>query len=110
MQNMILLFGAIVSEVIATTALKLSAGFSKLIPSLIVVMGYGASFYLLSLSLRTLSIGVTYAIWSGVGIVLTVAVGIVLWREALDLALIVGLLLIITGVLAVNLSSSNSVH
>lgn len=110
MNAIVFLAIAIISEVIATTALKLSDGFTKIIPSIVVAAGYGVSFYFLSLSLRTLSIGVAYAIWSGVGIVLTIAVGIFLWREALDTARIIGVTLIIGGVLIINLFSKNLIH
>lgn len=110
MNAIVFLAIAIFSEVIATTALKLSDGFTKIIPSIVVAAGYGVSFYFLSLSLRTLSIGVAYAIWSGVGIALTIAVGIFLWREALDTARIIGVTLIIGGVLIINLFSKNLIH
>jgi small multidrug resistance pump len=110
MNSIIFLAIAIISEVIATTALKLSDGFTKIIPSIVVAVGYGVSFYFLSLSLKTLSIGVAYAIWSGVGIVLTIAVGIFLWRETLDTARIIGSTLIIGGVLIINLFSKNLIH
>jgi len=75
MKTALILFFAILSEVIATIALKLSDGFTRIVPSVIVVIGYGASFYLLSISLKVLPIGLAYAIWSGVGIVLTVIGG-----------------------------------
>src|SRR5688572_9221958 len=76
-----ILFLAILSEVIATTALKFSEGFSKLVPSVVVVLGYGFSFYMLSVALKVMPIGVAYAIWSGVGLILTVIVGMILWQE-----------------------------
>jgi small multidrug resistance pump len=101
---------AIVCEVIATSALKASDGFSRLGPSLIVVTGYAAAFYCLSLTLRTVPVGIAYAIWSGVGIVLIVAVGWVLYRQALDLPAIIGLALILAGVLVVNLFSETAGH
>ena len=78
MKTALILFFAILSEVIATTSLKLSDGFTKLVPSMIVVIGYGASFYLLSISLKVIPIGLAYAIWSGVGIVLTVIAGMII--------------------------------
>ncbi|MBE3557786.1 MAG: multidrug efflux SMR transporter [Ktedonobacteraceae bacterium] len=110
MQTAVFLFAAILSEVIATTALKFSAGFTRLLPSIIVVVGYSVAFYLLSLSLRTISIGVAYAIWSGVGIVLTVIAGVFIWREQLDAARIIGILLIIGGVLVIDLFSKTALH
>jgi small multidrug resistance pump len=109
MKTALILFLAILSEVIATTSLKLSDGFTKLVPSLIVVIGYGASFYLLSISLKVIPIGLAYAIWSGVGIVLTVIAGMIIWRETLDWARVVGILFILLGILVINLFSKIAV-
>ena len=89
---------AIVAEVIATSALKASAGFSRPGPSAVVVIGYGIAFYFLSLTLQTIPVGVTYAIWSGVGIVLITLVAWLVYGQSLDAAAIVGLSLIIAGV------------
>ena len=100
-----ILFLAILSEVIATTALKFSEGFTKLIPSLVVVAGYGLSFYLLSVTLKVMPLGVAYAIWSGVGLILTVIAGMILFRESLDWARVAGVLLIIAGIIFVNVIS-----
>ena len=86
MQTAIIFFFAVLSEVIATSSLKFSEGFTKPVPSIIVVLGYGTSFYLLSLSLKVMPIGTAYALWSGIGIVLTVIAGIVIWRETMDWA------------------------
>ena len=105
MKTALILFFAILSEVIATTALKLSDGFTRIVPSVIVVIGYGASFYLLSISLKVIPIGLAYAIWSGVGIVLTVIAGILIWRESLDWARVIGIIFIILGILIINLFS-----
>ena len=105
MKTALILFFAILSEVIATTALKLSDGFTRIVPSVIVVIGYGASFYLLSISLQVIPIGLAYAIWSGVGIVLTVIAGILIWREFLDWARVIGIIFIILGILIINLFS-----
>jgi small multidrug resistance pump len=110
MKNFAILFLAILSEVIATTSLKFSEGFTKLIPSVIVVIGYGLSFYLLSLSLKVFPIGIAYAIWSGVGLVLTVIAGILIWRETLDWARVIGIILIILGILVINLFSGVTTH
>ncbi len=110
MKTPIILFFAILSEVIATTALKLSDGFTKIVPSVIVVIGYGASFYLLSISLDVIPIGLAYAIWSGVGIVLTVIAGILIWRETLDWARVIGIIFIILGILIINLFSKITAH
>lgn len=110
MKTALIFFFAVLSEVIATTALKFSEGFSKLVPSLIVVVGYGLSFYLLSLSLKVIPIGTAYALWSGIGIVLTVIVGAVLWREQMDWARGIGIALIIGGILIINLFSKAAAH
>jgi small multidrug resistance pump len=110
MKNFGILFLAILMEVIGTTALKFSEGFRKPVPSVIVVVGYGLSFYLLSLSLKVFPIGIAYAIWSGVGIVLTVIAGMLLWRESLDWARLAGILLILAGIIVINLFSKSAVH
>jgi small multidrug resistance pump len=110
MKPAIFLFLAILSEVIATTALKMSDGFTKPVPGIIVVTGYGAAFYLLALCLRTIPVGVAYAIWSGVGIVLVAAAGVVIWREPIDTARVVGTLFIIIGIVVMNLFSKASIH
>ena len=103
------LTGAIVSEVIATSCLKLSAGFTRLLPSVVTVLGYGVSFYCLSQTLRSMNMGVVYAIWSGVGIVLISLVG--WWMgQKLDGPAVLGLALIIAGVLVINLLSKTVGH
>ncbi|BBI72146.2 multidrug transporter [Vreelandella aquamarina] len=89
---------AIVAEVIATSALKASVGFTRPLPSLLVVGGYGVAFYLLSLVLRTLPVGITYAIWAGLGIVLVTLVGIMVFGEKPDLPAVLGISLIVAGV------------
>ena len=93
---------AIGSEIIATTALKLSDGFTKLIPSLVVVAGYGLSFYGLSITLRSIPLGVVYAVWSGVGTAAIVLIGVLLFREMLDAIKVAGIGLIIVGVVMLN--------
>ena len=110
MKTAIIFFFAVLSEVTATTALKFSEGFTKLIPSVIVVLGYGLSFYLLSLSLKTIPLGTAYALWSGIGIVLTVIAGIVIWRESMDWARAIGIFLIMAGILIINLYSKSAAH
>lgn len=110
MKMALIFFFAVVSEVTATTALKFSEGFTKLLPSLVVVAGYGLSFYLLSLSLKVIPIGTAYALWSGIGIVLTVIIGMVLWREQMDWARGIGIALIIGGILIINLFSKATAH
>jgi len=106
--NWLFLSIAIVSEVTATSALKASNGFTRLWPSLIVVIGYASAFYFLSLTLRTIPVGVTYAVWSGVGIVLVAIIGWVLYGQKLDLPAVVGMMLIIAGIVVLNLFSKMS--
>ena len=110
MKTALIFFFAVVSEVAATTALKFSEGFTKLTPSMVVIAGYGLSFYLLSLSLKVIPIGTAYALWSGIGIVLTVIVGAVLWREQMDGARGIGITLSISGILIINLFSKAASH
>ena len=99
---------AIIAEVIATSALKATEEFSRFWPSLLVVGGYVSAFYFLTLALRVLPVGIAYAIWAGVGIVLVAIAGVVLYGQRLDLAAIVGIGLIIAGVLVINLLSESS--
>ncbi|HTI29330.1 MAG TPA: multidrug efflux SMR transporter [Methylomirabilota bacterium] len=93
---------AIGSEIVATVSLKVSDGFTKPIPSVVVVLGYAVSFYALSISLRSIPLGVVYAIWSGVGTAAIVVIGLFLFRETLDAVKVVGIGLIITGVVVLN--------
>ena len=93
---------AIGSEIVATVSLKLSDGFTKPAPSVVVVAGYALSFYALSISLRTIPLGVVYAIWSGVGTAAIVVIGLFLFRESLDAVKVVGIGLIIAGVVMLN--------
>ncbi len=102
---------AIFGEVIATSALKASNGFSAVLPSILVVVGYSLAFYFLSLTLKTIPLGISYAIWSGVGIVAVSIVGWLLYKQTLDLAAILGMAMILGGVLVIHLfSSSTSLH
>lgn len=101
---------AIVAEVLATTALKASDGFSRFWPSVAVVLGYGVAFYCLALTLKSLPTGIAYAIWSGVGIVLISLLGWVVHRQALDTAALLGMGLILAGVLVINLFSKSVAH
>ena len=110
MKTFIILFFAILSEVITTSSLKFSEGFTKPIPSVIVAIGYGLSFYLLSIALKSMPIGVAYAIWSGIGLILTVIAGIVLWKETLDWARVLGIILILAGIVLINVFSKATVH
>ena len=101
---------AIVAEVIGTSALKASEEFSRLWPSLIVIAGYGVAFYFLSLVLKTVPVGVAYAIWSGVGIVLIALVGAVLFKQVPDTPALIGMGLIIAGVVVMNVFSKTVSH
>ncbi|MEX3745638.1 MULTISPECIES: DMT family transporter [Lysinibacillus] len=102
MKGYLFLTLSIVTEVFATTMLKLSEGFTILGPSIAVVFGYGISFYSLSLCLKTLPLSLAYAIWSGIGTALTVIVGIVIWGDIFNLYSAIGIALIIGGVLLLN--------
>jgi small multidrug resistance pump len=93
---------AIASEIVATVSLKLSDGFTRPLPVVAVVAGYGLSFYALSITLRTIPLGVVYAIWSGVGTAAVVVIGLFLFRETLDAVKVAGIGLIITGVVVLN--------
>ena len=101
---------AIVAEVVATSALKASAGFTRPLPSLAVVLGYGLAFYLLSLTLREVPVGIAYAIWAGAGIVLMALVGWLVFGQRIDLWGGAGMALIVAGVLMVNLMSRGAGH
>lgn len=101
---------AVIAEVIGTSALKSSAGFTRLLPSLIVVVGYGAAFYFMSLSLRTMPVGIAYGIWSGLGIILISAIGWIAFGQKLDLPALIGLGLILSGLLVINLLSRSTGH
>ena len=101
--NWLILSIAIVAEVIATSALKASEGFSRLWPSVLVVFGYAIAFYCLSLTLKVIPVGVTYAIWSGVGVVLVSLAGWVIYGQRLDLPSVIGISLIVAGVIVLNM-------
>ncbi len=108
--NWLYLAIAIVLEVVATSALKASDGFTRLWPSLLVVVGYGAAFYALSITLHTMPVGVVYAVWSGAGVVLITLVGWLWFKQALDLPAFVGIALILAGVIVLNFFSKSAVH
>lgn len=101
---------AIIAEVAATSALKASEEFTRLVPSVIVVVGYCIAFYFLTLVLRVIPIGITYAIWSGVGIVLVALVGFLLYKQTPDMPAIIGMGLIILGVVVINVFSKTISH
>jgi multidrug transporter EmrE-like cation transporter len=108
--NWLYLAIAITCEVVATSALKASEGFTRLIPSLVVVAGYGMAFYFLSLTLRTIPVGVAYAVWSGAGVVLITAVGWLFMGQKLDASAFVGIGLIACGVVVLNVFSKSVSH
>ena len=110
MNPYVLLAGAIVSELIGTTALKLSDGLSNPLPSIGVVIGYGLAFYLVSVTMEDLPIGVVYGTWAALGIVGVAAIGVIVFNETIDIAGAIGILLILTGVYCVNILSAMSVH
>ena len=101
---------SILGEVIATSALKASESFTKPLPSLLVVVGYGVAFFFLSLCLKSIDIGVTYAIWSGLGLVLITVAAAVIYKQIPDWWAIVGMALIVAGVLVLNLLSKSTTH
>ncbi|MCK8142237.1 SMR family transporter [Flavobacterium sp. I-SCBP12n] len=110
MKNFLFLGIAILFEIIATSALKKSEEFSKLIPSIITIVGYCGAFYFLSFAIRTIPIGIAYAIWSGVGIVLITIIGAVFFKQIPDLPAILGLSLILIGVIIINVFSKTTGH
>jgi small multidrug resistance pump len=101
---------AIVAEVIATSALKATEGFSRLMPSMLVVVGYGVAFWMLSLVLKSVPVGMAYAIWSGMGIVLVTIVAMLFYGQKPDWPAIIGLGLIVSGVVVLQLFSKMSAH
>lgn len=109
-QSYLFLAIAIVAEVVATSFLKSAEGFTRLWPSVVVVLGYGIAFVCLSLTLRTMPTGVAYAIWSGAGIVLVSLIAWVFMGQRLDLPAMLGMGLIIAGVLVINLFSQTAGH
>lgn len=108
--NFLYLGIAIVFEVVATSALKESEGFTRLLPSVAAIAGYGIALFFLALPLRTLPVGVVYAIWSGAGIVLITAIGYFIFGQKLDLPALAGIALILAGVLTINLFSDTVAH
>ena len=101
---------AIVAEVIATSSLRACEGFTRLWPSVVVLVGYALAFYFLSLTLRSMSVGIVYAIWSGVGIVLISIIAWILFGQKLDVPAVVGIVLIIAGVAVINIFSKTVTH
>src|SRR5262245_61612124 len=101
---------AIVAEVIGTLAMKATESFTKPLPTLLLVVGYGTAFYFLTLCLKSMSVGVAYAMWSGLGVVLVTIAAAILYKETPDSWAILGMALIVVGVLVLNLLSSSTVH
>lgn len=101
---------AIVSEVLATSAMKMSEGFTRLPWSIATVIGYGIAFYCLSLTLKTIPTGVAYAIWSGVGIILISTIAWIFQDQKLDLPAAIGMVLIVSGVVVINVFSKMAAH
>lgn len=110
MKGLGLLILSILAEVIATTTLKASDGFSRFRPSLIVIIGYAVSFWGLSQVVKTMPLGIAYAIWSGLGIVLVSIAAMFIYQQKLDLPAVIGMLLIIAGVLVINILSKSGTH
>ncbi|GGC84076.1 DMT family transporter [Undibacterium terreum] len=110
MKQWLILALAIVAEVTATSMLKASDGFTRIWPSVIVVLGYAVSFYCLSLTVRVMPIGIVYAIWSGVGVTLITLFAWLFYKQALDLPAILGMSLIVAGVIVLNVFSKSIEH
>ncbi len=109
-QAYVFLLLAILAETIATTALQASQQFTRALPSVIVVIGYAVSFYLLAGALKTIPVGIAYAIWSGLGIVLIAGIGFVLFNQRLDLPAVLGMAMILGGILIIHLFSDSTPH
>lgn len=110
MKYWLFLLAAIISEVTATSSLKASAGFTKALPSVVVVVGYALSFYFLSLVLKAIPIGIAYAVWAGLGIVLLALVGWLVFGQTLDAPALAGMGLILSGVIIMNVFSTSVAH
>lgn len=104
------LLAAIITEVIGTSFLKAADGFANVLPTLVTLAAYACAFFFLSLTLRTVPVGIAYATWSGIGIVLIALIGAILLGQTLDLPAILGMGLIIIGVVVVNMFSKSTVH
>ncbi|XKH01028.1 QacE family quaternary ammonium compound efflux SMR transporter [Marinobacter nauticus] len=110
MQSWLFLALAIVAEVVATSALKSSEGFTRLAPTALVVVGYVIAFYFLALAIKVIPVGIAYAVWAGLGIVLISLIGWLVFQQKLDAPAVIGMVLILSGVLVINLFSSTSAH
>ncbi len=101
---------AIAAEIVATTALKASEGFTRLYPTLITITGYLLAFYCLALTLRVIPVGIAYAVWSGAGIVAISLIGYVMFKQTLDTAALIGIGMIVAGVVVLNVFSKSAMH
>lgn len=108
--HLVYLILAVLAETIGTTALQASQQFTRLAPSVVVVVAYGAAFYLLSLTLTVMPVGLVYAIWSGLGIVFIAAIGFIVFGQRLDLPALLGLAMILGGILVIHLFSGSTTH
>ncbi|WP_254429720.1 DMT family transporter [Ruegeria atlantica] len=106
----LILLLAVIAETIGTSALQASQQFSRFWPSVLVVVGYGVAFYLLGLTLKYMPVGIVYAIWSGLGIVLIAIIGFIVFGQRLDWPAVVGLAMILTGILVIHLFSNTAGH
>jgi small multidrug resistance pump len=103
----VILLIAIASEIVGTNALRLSSGFTKLLPSLLVIVCYGLSFYLFALALKQIPLGIAYAIWAGLGTAGVALIGVLVWREPLNWWQVLGIVLIVVGVIVLNAFTKN---
>lgn len=110
MNSYVALFLAIICELAGTSSLKKSESFTRPVPTLIVIIGIGSAFYFISLAVQTIPVGLVYAIWSGVGIVFLTIIGAVLYKQVPDMPAKIGLTLIVTGVVVINLLSATATH
>ena len=101
---------AIVLEVLGSSFMKASDGFSKLLPTTITIIAYIACFFFLSQALKSIPLGIAYAIWGGLGIVLTALISVIIFKQSLDLPAIIGIILIVAGVFVMNFFSESSTH
>ena len=101
---------AIVLEVLGSSFMKASDGFSKLLPTTITIIAYIACFFFLSQALKSIPLGIAYAIWGGLGIVLTALISVIIFKQSLDLAAIIGIILIVAAVFVMNFFSKSSTH
>jgi small multidrug resistance pump len=106
----VILIFAVLAETIGTTALQASQQFTRIVPSIVVVLAYGVSFYLLSMTLKVMPVGIVYALWSGTGIVFIALIGFIVFGQKLDLAAVLGITMIIGGIAVIHLFSNTSTH